>query len=35
MQRQFEDLLLGSIALFCLAAELESFVDFLMEKLRA
>ncbi|MEI5995982.1 LysR family transcriptional regulator [Paraburkholderia bengalensis] len=25
MQRQFEDLLLGSIELFCLAAELESF----------
>jgi DNA-binding transcriptional LysR family regulator len=25
MQRQFEDLLLGSIQLFCLAAELESF----------
>ncbi|MBP0590901.1 LysR family transcriptional regulator [Paraburkholderia sp. LEh10] len=27
MQRQFEDLLLGSIELFCLAAELESFTD--------
>src|SRR6185437_4181451 len=25
MQRQFEDVLLGSIELFCLAAELESF----------
>jgi DNA-binding transcriptional LysR family regulator len=27
MQRQFEDLLLGSIELFCFAAELESFTD--------
>jgi DNA-binding transcriptional LysR family regulator len=27
MQRQFEDLLLGSIELFCLAAELESFTS--------
>ncbi|MEM5458428.1 LysR substrate-binding domain-containing protein [Paraburkholderia phytofirmans] len=27
MQRQFEDVLLGSIELFCLAAELESFTE--------
>jgi DNA-binding transcriptional LysR family regulator len=27
MQRQFEDLLLGSVELFCLAAELESFTE--------